>query len=637
MQTNSSPSRLVVLLTVAFLVGVGCTSAVYWLFVAPDGGSGDQFVDTVVAPAPTESDPNTQEQSSPIRVSNTPEPLKFSVRSLDEIASMKSASDQQLALRILLTDLDETQVAELLTQSQEVFEDADWIALHTAIVQRLAQQNPNRALSLVLEMDASHNREGFVSSVYKEWVHSNLDQAVTRAQTLNPYLKRTAASVIVQERTDLSDDTIRALARDLDNELIASSAIAQRRIEEAIDDPETAWNELVIDLQNDPANSRTLVRVATAWVEKSGLGALDQIYHSLTNAQTRQNVIRNVLREVAQTEPDGALNYALTLESDPHHSIVSDIASVWANSDPRSALTAALGIEKTSVRKTVAEMVVRVWALNEPKAVLAGIDALPAYLQERASSSAISSIAGKSFEEAVSLVGAMESGSVKTSSARSVASMWASRDHNAALEWILNEPSVEEIRSELLSSIMHTLVRVDPKLAMSTALAQPIVEDNSILGMIGPGGVGREFSVISSLAFSDVDKAIELLPQVREGPTKLMSYQLVVQSLLLNDEVDKAFNMVQQVPESDKEKVYQAISTFWATTDPQGMLKSMDRFPSKESRSRAAVLLVSTNQFSKALSEEQVEEAKKYLTDEHAKAIEEGDAGVLQPIFQDFE
>ena len=637
MQTPQSPGRLVALLSIGFVIGVACSCAVYWLFVAPDGGSGDQFVDTVVAPAPTESDPRTQEQSSPIRVSNTPEPLKFPVRSLDEIASMKSASEQQLALRIFLSDLDEVQVAELLTQSQDVFEDADRIALQSAIVQRLSHQNPSRALSLVLEMDSSLNREGFVTSVFKEWAHSNLDEAVARARTLNPYLKRTALSVIVQERTDLSDDSIRAIARDLDNELIASSAIAQRRIEEAIDDPEMTWYELVTDLQDDPANSRTLIRVATAWIEKSGLGALDQIYQSLTNIQTRQNVIRNVLREVAQTEPESALNYALTLESDPHHSIVSDIASVWANSDPRSALTAALGIEKTSVRKAVSEMVVRVWALNEPKSVLEGIDALPADLQERASSSAISSIVGKSLEEAVNLVCAMESGSVKTSSARSVASMWASRDHKAALEWILNEPSVEEIRSELLSSIMHTLVRVDPELAMSTALSQPIVEDNSILGMIGPGGVGREFNVISSLAFSDVDKAIELLPQVREGPTKHMSYQLIVQSLLMNDEIDKAFSMVQQVPESDQEKVYQAISTFWATTDPQSMLKSMDRFPSKESRSIAAVVLVSANQFSKALSEEQVEEAKKHLTDEHAKALEEGDAEVLQSMFQVFE
>lgn len=631
MQTNSSPSRLVVLLSVAFLVGVGCTSAVYWLFVAP--GTDEQLVDTVVAPAPTEIEPSTQVENSPAEVSNAPEPPKFAVRSLDEIASMKSASEQQLALRLLLSDMDEAQVVDLLAQSQDV-KEADRYNLQYAMVQRLAHQNPGRALSLVLEMDTSYNVGGFVTSIFEDWAHSNLDEAVARAGRLKPHFKRTALSAIVQERTDLSDNTIRAIARDLDNEQLATSAIAQRKIEEAIDDPETAWNELAIDLQDDPDNSGTISRVATAWVEKSGLSVLDQIYHSLTNTQTRQNVIRSVLVEVAQTDPGGALDYALTLENDPHNSIVLNIASTWAYREPRAALAAAIGIEKAAVRKVAAEAVLSGWAYGEPRELLEEVDALPDDLQETASRAALGAISRESPEEAASLIAAMESGSIKRSSATSVVSIWSGRDYKAALDWILNEPGVEEMRSELLSSIMHSLVRVDPELAMSTALAQPIDEDKSGFGMFGPAGLGLEFNVISSLAFSDVDKAIEFLPQVREGPTQLMAYQTVVQSLLMNEEVDKAFNMVQQVPESERAKVYQAISSSWAMTNPKDMLKSMDRFPSEKDRSRAALLLVTTNQFSKSLSDEEIEEAKKHLSDEHAKALEEGDQEAMQSLFQ---
>ena len=635
MQSNRSPNRFVALITIGFLVGVGCTSAVYWLFVAPSGGSSDQLVDAVVAPpSPAEIEPSAPVESSPTEASNTPEPPKFAVRSLDEIASMRSASEQQLALRVLLSDLNEAQVVDLLTQSQDVFEDADRQGLHFAMIQRLAHQNPSRALSLALEMDNGYNTGVFVTSIFGDWAHSNLDEAVSHARTLNQYLKRAALNAIVQERTDLSENTIRAIARDLDNEQIATSAIAQRRIEGAIEDPETTWNELAIDLQDDPENSRTISRVATAWVEESGLSVLDQIYHSLTNTQTRDQVIRSVLAGVAQTDPEGAFNYALTLENDPFNSIASSIAGLWASFDPRAALTAAIGIEKASVRKAVAESVVRTWAFDEPKAVLESVNALPSDLQESAASAALNALTRESPKEAAGLVAAMESGSVKTSSARSVVSVWSDRDHSAALEWILNEPGVEGIRSDLLSSIMHTLVMIDPELAMSTALAQPIDEEESGFGMFGPAGLGMEFDVISSLAFSDVDTAIELLPQVREGPTKLMSYQAVAQSLLMKDEVDKAFNMIQQVPESDRKHVLQALSTTWAATDPKGMLKSMDRFPSQGDRSRAAVLLVMTNQYSKSLSEEQIEEAKKHLTEEHAKAIEEGDAQALQSIFQ---
>lgn len=634
MQFSRSHGRIALLITIGVLIGVGGSCAVFWLFV--DSGNSDRVADGVAPPFPAEIESTTQVQTSSAKVSDVPKPPKFAVRSLDEIASMKSASEQQLAMRMILSDLDEEQVVDLLTRSQELFGDSDRFDLQFAMIQRLAHQNPGRALILVLEMDFSNSRRGLVTSIYKDWAHSNLDEAVSHARKLELHYQRDALSAIVEERTDLSDDTIRAIARDLDNEQIATSAIAQRKIDEAIDDPETVWNELAIDLQDDPSSYRTIARVATAWVEKSGLGVLDQVYHSLTNTETRDEVIGRVLEEVAEADPEGAFNYALTIESDPYHFIVSDIADTWAVSDPRAALAAAIGIERASVRKAVTESVVRTWAYSEPREVLDGIDALTPDLQETASSAALREISSESPEEGAELVAAMEPGSVKTTGAYSVVSIWFDRDHKAALDWILNEPSVEEIKSELLSSIIHRLARVDLELAMSTALAQPIDKSESGFGMFGREGVGMEFQVISSFAHSDMDKAIELLAQVRGGLTKLVSYQTVVQTLLMNEEFDKAFNMVQQVPESDRENVFQAIASSWAMTDPQGMLKSMDRFPSKEDRSRAAALIVTTNQFTKTLSDEQIEEAKKHLTDEHAKALESGDPEALQSLFQVF-
>ncbi len=633
MQTNS---RLAVLLTVAFLVGVGGTSAVYWLLVAPSGGADEQLANAATPSSPTEVESSAQEQTAPADTSNASEQPKYAVRSLDEIAGMKSVSEQQLALRILLSNLDEAQVAALVTETPDVLDVSDRHDFQFAMIQRLAHLNPSRALSLSMEMETDYGPGQFVTSIFREWAHSNLDEAVSRARTLERYLKASAVSAIVQERTDLSEGTIRAIARDLDNEQIATSSIAQRKIEEAIDDPETAWNELAVDLQDDSMNYRAISRIALAWVEKSGLSVLDQVSRSLTNGQAREYVVSDVLRDVAETDPEGAFNHALTLENDPYNSILGSIAGIWAGSDPRSALTAAMGIEKTSVRNSIAESVIRSWAWDEPKAVLDAVNTLPAEFQELASTTALGTMAHESPEEVAAIVAAMESGTVKTSSANRVVGTWANRDHSAALEWILNEPGVEEIRTELLSSIMHSLVTVDPELAMSVALEQPIDEDESGWGMFRPAGVGLEYSVISSLAYSDVDKALELLPQVREGPTKFMSFQAVASSLIMNEDIDKALDMAQQFPEPDREKMYQAVSTTWAANDPKGMLKSMDRLPSKDSKSRAAAMLVMTNQFSKTLSDEEIEEAKKYLTDEHKKAIEEEDGEALQTLFQAF-
>ena len=631
MQTNSSPSRLAVLLTVAFLVGVGCASAVYWLIVAPSGGSGDQLADTVVAsPSVAETYPSTQLLIAPTEAPNTPEPPKFAVRSLDEIASMKSPSEQQLAIRVLLSDLEEAQVADLLTQSEDIFEDEDWSALHSAIVQRLAFQNPRRALSLVLDADNPYNLGPLVTHVFREWAHSNLDEAVSHARTLNPDIKEIALGVILRERTDLSENTIRAIARDLGNEERATSTITQRKIDEAIHDPETAWSEMALKLQDDRGNTSAILRIANAWVEESGLSVLDQVYESLTNIQVRQDVIRQVLFEAAQTDPKDAFNYAVAM-NDQYNSMVSVVASTWARSDPRSALSAAIEIKKVSARKAAAEEVVRAWARSEPRELLEGVDALPTDLQEAASVEALGEISIESPQEAADLVAAMDSGSVKTSSARSVVRMWSRRDHNAALEWILNEPGVEEIRSDLLYSIMHTLIEVDPRLAMTTALAQPIEESNSGTG-IYRAELGLEFTVISTLAFSDVDRAMELLPQVREGPTRFRAFETVAQSLLRNGEIDEAFNIAQQVPDSDREQFYLALTTAWAGSDPVGMLNSMNRFPSEDAMSRAALLLVMSNSTTKTLSDQQVEQAMKYISEEHAGALKEGDVDFLQSL-----
>ena len=634
MQSNRSPSRFAALLTIGFLIGVGCSIAAYWLFVNP--GNSDQLGNAKLPLAPTEIDPSTQEQSSQTEISTASEEAKTNVLSLDEIAGIKTNFEQQLALRVLLSDMDETQVADLLAQSQDVFEEADRYDLQFAMVQRLSRQNPSQALALILELDTSYNLGHMVATIFGDWGQSDLDGAVARARTLDQNLKISALRAIVQERTDLSDEDIRAIARDLDNEQIATSSIAQRKIAEAINDPEAAWSELAFDLQDDLANSGALSRVATAWLEKSGLGVLDQIYHSLTNSRTRDVVIRHVLVEVAQSDPAYALDYALSIETDPNFNVVHAVVHFWASSDPRAVLSATAQIEDESARKDVAEIAIRTWARNEPREVLEGVSALPADLQGAASTAALREISRKSLEMAAELVAAMEPGSVKTSNAKRIASNWSSRNHSAALDWILNEPRIQEIRTELLSSILSRLVQVDPDLAMTTARSQPIEQSGTGQTVPDSEGIGLELNVISSLVSSDLDKAIELLPQVREGPTKKFAFRLVAQSLVGSDEIDKAFEVALGIPGTDRESFYLALSATWTGIDPVAVLNSMYRFPSEEVRSRAAALLVTTNQFSKALSDAQIEEAKKNLTDEHAKAIEEGDEQALQSIFQVF-
>ncbi len=612
-----SQGTLFSLLGLAFLLGIGAASAVYWLLMAP--ANIDQLPDTETQSLPVQNEPVAHKQQELREVSTdspSPNPVP---NNLDDLEQIKSSFERSVALRNLLVDSDEAKVVELFEQTLDAFRNNPRSRMQMAVVQRLAQLNPQRALSQLREMDTQLYPSQFVGSVFQEWAHSNLDEAVAHARTLDEDWKRHAVFAIVHSRMDLSEEVLKSIARDLGNEQIASTAIAQQKIEDAIGDPERAWNELAIEMQDDMQHMWSISRVASAWVEKSGLTVLDQINQSLTNAELRRHVMSSVLGTAARTDPAGAFEFALAIENDQYSSIVRNVVSTWALNDPQSALLAISEVEKRNLRRELEQYVVSTWASAEPREVLDQMETLPEHVQGTATSNAVGQIAHDSHEEAIRLVLGMESGDARTSAAQSVVSAWWFRDSEAALNWILNEPAIVDIQPQLLSGIMHRLVMSDPERAMSVALSVPIEggENGGWMGM------GMEMHVISQLTYSDLDKAIELLPRVRKGPTRLQAYRMVSGALIREGEIDEALDMAQQFPGSEQSDFYRSVASAWASSDPEGMLNSMNRLPTKEAKSRGAMALISYNRYEKTLTDEQIEAARKYLTDEDAKALEE--------------
>lgn len=626
MKSSRSQGTFVAFLTLAFFLGIGSASAVYWLLVAP--GSTDQLADSVSPRPPSQLDePITYQDIESSEISVQSEAAVKTIRSIDDLNDIKSSFERGLALRNLLANSTESQVAEFFRQTLELPPTNTAHVWQVAVVQRFAHINPRRALSVVLELDTQqYNIWQFVPSVFREWVHSDLDGAVAHARTLDENWKDSALNVIVQERRDLSEEILLAIARDLGNEQVAISAITQQKIVEAIGDPERAWNELAVELQDDMDHMWIIARVATAWVEQSGLSVLDQISQSITNLNMRQHIVHSALRTAANADPAGAFRYALTIENDQYNRSLTGVVDAWAGLDPHAALAAVSEVDRRTLRRQLEESVVGTWAYNKPSAVLESVSSLPEHVQPTAISIALRGIARNSPEEAAQFVGTLESGPTRMAAASSVADAWMNQDHEEALDWILNDPVNEEITSQLLQNVLWDLTRIDPNLAMEAALAQPISADDNQMGR--GSGMGLELVVVSNLVHSDLDKAIELLPQVREGATRQSAYQAVTSAMIRDGQIDEALGMVRQVPESDRTALYMALASAWAGSDPKGLLNSMDRLPSKEVKSRAAMTLVSHNRFQKSLTEEQLEKAKKFLTDEDAKALEEGDENV---------
>ncbi len=609
----SRPKRVhISLLAIGIILGIGCSSGMYWLLFAPkDNG---QSLDAATHNPTGISQPTTREPNASDVVPSSSLPSLYTLRRLEDLEEIRSPFDRDLALQVRLVFSNETQVARLLSQSMNLSTNDIRYDAQSAIVQKFAQLNPRRALSRVLAMDSQHNPDRLIVAVFREWAHSDLNGAIAQARVLNETRRDSTLRTILEERTDLPEETRKSIAAEVGNEQIAIEVLLEERVEKAMENPEEAWEELVLELQDAPIHRESLVQVALSWIEKNGMSVMGRISTSLTNLQARRGVILGILHGLASSNPSEAFRYALTMENDPFHSAKESVVDVWARSDPQSALAAVSGIEEKTSRETLEKSIAYRWAEKEPMKVLEAVNALPEHVRESTTRTAISKIAENSPRDAAVLVAEMESGDARKYSASTLAGDWLTQDQGAVLNWILNEPAIQDMKHWLLENTLFRIALEDPKLAMETALAQPFAD----------GEMGLEGSVIGAVALSDLNTAIELLPQVREGPTSIYAFREVTGALIRNGDVDEAVDMVHQIPDPKKPDFYTGLVQAWAGNDPSGLLKSMNRLPSKEVQSKAARRLVEINRLRGILTEEQVEQARKFLTEEDSKALEEG-------------
>ena len=419
------------------------------------------------------------------------------------------------------------------------------------------------------------------------------------------------------ERSDLSEEERRLIARKLGYEQHAINLIMQEKLSKPIDNPEETWNELIGDVQDNPGQFWMLATVARAWVETDGIGILDEVSETITNNETRQFVLNSVLRLVTEKDPDLAFEYALKLDNNPTglHSLVLAVARSWVKLDPQSALNAVSEIERTSLRNRLEDSVVRDWAYEKPREVLSLIETLSENLHRTATTAAVSSLVQKDPQDAAEFVASM-SGSSRASAANSLLMSWTrGPDYESAIDWVLNEPQISDLKPLLLPQALSYLVSVDPQLAMQKALDQPISEDQ----------LGLELTVVAHLSYQDPDEARDLLSKVRTGSTQIAAYQEVGMSFVRNGETAKTLNLAQELPSSKRAEYFEPILKTWTQYDHKELLKSIDRLPTPEIQSTAALMLLANNERDTNLSKEDEKRVRKFLSEEDEETLEEGD------------
>ena len=590
-----------------FIVGAtlsaGVIGVALLVFNSIGSNKGDQEQELAVMSSEGTQETTTQPHS-PNEVQSTD-----SVPSLQDLEQFQGEFEWNHALYTLLAQADQDLLSELVEQSREVAPLNRKNRAQQAIFQRLASINPWIALEQSKTFP-DHRQHLIVGSVFEEWSKADLGQSVEAAVSLEGERKLGAIHGILRSRNEISEELRSELVQQLDLEYIPTDSYALESMLDLYEDPESAWIALLNDQHSDDPQTGLLMQIAHSWVDTNGFSALREINDSLRgdydfqgNLHNFISILNSVIYRVARQDIQDALSQALTLDNDPGQYIAKEIAKLWAESDPRAAYATLMKFEEESDRLVLESTVLGVWARMDPTSLLNELNAVSDRMRSFAKQLAISSISEESPQIAAEMIVNMEDSATKLDIAWSIASSWSGQDPTGALEWVLNTPHLQDIKNDLLRVVIPELVQVDPQLAFSAALKQPIAEKE----------IGLEVTVVAHLAKEDWNGAILLLPQVREGRTKNAAYSAVGQTLVREGEIHEAFNLAESLSDKLRKSFHEFIIKSWSAHDPSDLVDSLDELPSKEAQSYAASLLLNPHPLPNLLTEEEITRVKSFL------------------------
>ena len=508
-----------------------------------------------------------------------------------------SAFERTEALYSLLHSADEKLLTTLLHQSVNIRSEALQHTTQIAIIQRFTTLDPQLTLVVIDDLP-SHRHKSLISTVFNEWSLIEFDEAIAHAKTLGEFKKLAALQGILGSQENFSIFRKEEIASQLEIDLsvfeltVSSNSITAE------------WQYLLNDELSNLAQTSQLIQLAQEWVDQFGLEAMTQIDMTLNDPILKKAVMGAVLQRALLADSDTTLQHALGLEGELRELVLETIARVWVSIGPQEAMESIYAIESHRDRRQMLDHFVTTWANFDPQGMFENFNLVPENLRSYAEEQAIRAIAKTTPELAVQFLTNVSNEHLKFDLTMEIATSWSDQNAVAALDWALaHEFSNSGLTRLVLDMVLSRVAAENPSLALQTALDQP----TDMMGL------GFEATVVEEVARTDIELAISMLSQVRDGFTKSSSYVVVGKALIRNGETDRALEFAQQLPEESRDLYYSLLVNEWAYSDPKSLVPMLDALPSTEAKYTAAMDLTRHNVGTNILTKEQMSVVRSFL------------------------
>ncbi len=529
---------------------------------------------------------------------------------LDAFYDSVSNFELKATLYSLLLIKDEDDLLRFLKQSTSIESTIVRKVVQTLVFERLADIDPNMALRHVLDLPGQRRTES-LEVVFQVWARSDLDAAIAAGIQLVHPLSDVALQTILLARNDLPETERRDIGLRFGDNFSVDRVIAEERSWLNTQEPEEAWNQAIEDEEQLTQRVGLLVSIAEDWWLQDSEGFLEKVVDSIKFNSDHWSsdeyvVLRLLVQALAEHSPQGIFDQAVNLDAPCKDALLYAIVQHWSRVDPSAALNTSSTYETDDRRKTLTRLAAQTWARSSPHEVLVVSSSLAKPLAEIAMEEAILSIGRVDRDESLRLLlDAQSRGFDWTNLVSTFFSDWTKEDPQATIQWILtNEEMENHERERILKVVVGSLASNDYSLALELAMSQH--SDRAVFDL--------ETTLIRTLARTDIEVAISLLPRIRPV-SKLTSISLIGGTLVHTNRPQRALELGDLLTENQRLDYYTGLFHQWALYNPKQLMESISSLATNDLKTAASRALIQTHGSNPVLSFKELDNVKKYLED----------------------
>jgi hypothetical protein len=469
----------------------------------------------------------------------------------DRITKAKAEKDRAKFLALLseaVQTLDPALIKEALAEVEAMKDERFQTRLRNMLLSRWGESDPKAALTYIqgLNLDGGSFPFNVVKSVISSWAEKDFSAAKAWVEGLPPGTNRRQsamvdlafalaqkdpAAALSLARSLPGDDGQRFLIGALNGWCLkdADAAIAYAvqlpdlgstlvymfdRI--ASKDPLKAIN-LLEKIPSENQQNEALRRIGNAWAESDPKAALDWA-NQQTDPKVKSEILQGALEGMAQKEPNRALELAQSLPANEREGRINYILGILSESDPEGAVGYAMNLPSNKFTNGTISRLAGQWISSDPQGALGWFDSLTdPKIKEQVAGAMIDNLPKDDLATSLKLLDTMPSGFFQNQALSRIGRNWAQTDQKAALDWA-NQQTDPEVKTRILGGLIEGMSVKDPNSAFQLVQSLPAGDSrNNII-----------ITYLGSMAQSDPQSSISLASGIADADDRSKAQQNVV-------------------------------------------------------------------------------------------------------------